>query len=250
MNSSTRLWLAAACALAASFTVPATAGAHSVTAELSVETSSGKFLADSEQKTSPASVKTDPGADCFGSGSGGSGDRVDVPNNTALGLLADALPDNPLLRPLSISDHFSFGLALCGIGGHVASGDGGWYLKEDHVGAQVGGDHLKVHDGDHVLWYLAPKAFPPPKELVLRAPNRAKPGDPVTVTVLEYNDKGTRDDDKGATLGHGADRTNAEGQAEVAFSSTGMHSLQAQDGSDIPSNVETICVKEDPSKCK
>jgi hypothetical protein len=247
MHSSTRLWLAAAGALAASFIVPATAGA--VTADLRVEASNGRMLADTEQRTSPASVKTDPGADCFGAGTGGSGDRVDIPNNTALGLLADALPNNPDLRPLSISDHFSFGLALCGIGGHVASGDASWYLKDNHVGAQVGGDQLKVHNGDEVLWYLTPKSFPPPKELVLRAPARAKPDEPVTVKVLSYNDNGKHEPDKGAKVGFGADPTNGDGETEVTFPATGHPHLQARDGNAIPSNLDEVCVKEDPSRC-
>jgi hypothetical protein len=245
MHSSTRLWLAAACALAASFIVPATAGA--VTAELRVEASNGKMLTDTQQRTSPASVKTDPGADCFGP-PGGSGDRVDIPNNTALGLLADALPDDPDLRPLSITDQFSFGLAICGIGDKVASGDAFWYLKENHVGAQVGGDQLKVHNGDEVLWYLAPK-FPVGNELALRAPARAKPGEPVTVKVVSYNDNGKHEPDKGAKVGFGADPTNADGETEVTFPSTGHPNLQARDGNAIPSNLDEVCVKEDPSRC-
>jgi hypothetical protein len=246
MHSSVRLWLAAACALAATFIVPATAGA--VTADLRVEASNGKMLADTEQRTSPASVKTDPGADCFGPGTGGSGDRVDVPNNTALGLLADALPDDSDLRPLSISDHFSFGLALCGIGGKVASGDAFWYLKENHVGAQVGGDQLKVHNGDEVLWYLAPE-YPVGDELVLKAPARAQPEKPVTVKVIAYDDSGRRQPDKGAKVGFGADPTNADGETQVTFPSTGHPNLQARDGNAIPSNLDQVCVKEDPSRC-
>ena len=247
MHSSTRLRLAAACAFAASLIVPAAAGAHSVTADLRVEASNGKILADTEERTSPTSVKTDPGADCFGP-PGGSGDRVDIPNNTALGLLADALPDDPDLRPLSITDQFSFGLAICGIGDKVASGDEFWYLKENHVGSQVGGDQLKVHDGDEILWYLAPK-FPAGDELVLKAPAHARPDVPVDVKVVSYNDKGKHEPDKGAKVGLGADPTNADGETEVTFDSAGTRSLQARDGSDIPSNVEEICVKEDPSKC-
>jgi hypothetical protein len=246
MHSSARLWLAAACALAACLIIPATAGA--VTADLRVEASNGKILADTAQRTSPASVKTDPGADCFGP-PGGSGDRVDIPNNTALGLLADALPHDPDLRPLSITDQFSFGLALCGIGDKVASGEEFWYLKRDHTGAQVGGDQLKVHNGDEILWYLAPK-YPVGDELALKAPERAQPDEPVTVKVIAYDESGQRQPDKGAKVGFGADPTNADGETEVTFPSTGHPHLQARDGNNaIPSNVEEVCVKEDPSRC-
>ena len=247
MHSSTRLWLAAACALAALAAVPATAGAK-VTAELRVEATNGKILADVDQKTSPASVKTDRGADCFGP-PGGSGNRVDIPNNTALGLLADALPDNRALRPLSITDQFSFGLGICGIGGAVASGDGFWYLKRNHVGAQVGGDALKVKDGDEILWYLAP-SFPVGDELALRAPRRAKPGVPVDVRVVSYTDKGKRKPAKGAAVGLGANPTNADGETTVTFRKAGSRSLQAKRKGDIPSNAVRVCVKTDPSKCK
>jgi hypothetical protein len=197
--------------------------------------------------TSPASVRTDPGADCFGA-PGGSGDRVHVPDDTALGLLVDALGDVPALRPLSVTDQFSFGLAICGIGGKVASGDGFWYLKRNHVGSQVGGDHLKVHDGDRILWYLAP-GFPAGDELALRAPNRAEPGAPVRVKVLAYNDKGKRRPAKGVDVGHGADPTKADGTTEVTFPKSGSRKLQASRSGAIPSNVETVCVKADTSKC-
>ena len=186
-------------------------------------------------------MKTDPGADCFGDGTGGSGDRVDIPNNTALGLLADAMPDAPDLRPLSITDYFSFGLGVCGIGGKVSSGEGFWYIKRDHVGAQVGGDQLKVRDGDDILWYLAP-SYPVGDELVLHAPARAKPGNPVEVKVVAYDDKGKRGSAKGVEVGHGADPTDADGITEVTFPAGGIRKLQADDKGDIPSNVETVCV--------
>jgi hypothetical protein len=246
MVSIKHLWLAAACAAAALAVVPATAGAK-VSAELRVEATNGKILADTVQKASPASVKTDPGADCFGA-PGGSGNRVDIPNNTALGLLADALPANPLLRPLSITDQFSFGLAICGIGGKVASGDQFWYLKRNHVGAQVGGDQLKVHAGDQILWYLAP-GFPVGNELALKAPQRAKPGVPVDVKVVSYTDKGKRRPAKGAEVGFGAEPTDAAGETTVTFSKAGSRSLQARLAGDIPSNAVGVCVKADPSKC-
>ncbi len=246
MHSYTHPKLAVACAIALLLAIPCVAGAK-VTAHLRVETTGGKVLADLAQRTHPAALKTDPGADCFGP-PGGSGHRVGVPDNTALGLLADALPDAPALRPLSITDQFSFGLGICGIGGNVASGDGFWYLKRNHVGAQVGGDQLKVHDGDDVLWYLAPR-FPVGDELALRAPARARPGEPVQVKVVSYTDKGKRRRAKGVEVGHGADPTNAAGITAVTFPAAGTRKLQARRGGDIPSNVAAVCVKADPAKC-
>ena len=246
MHSSTHLRLAVACAIATLLIAPAAAQAK-VTADLRVEATGGRSLADVSQTTSQASVKTDPGADCFGP-PGGSGDRVDIPNNTALGVLADALPSNPSLRPLSITDQFSFGLGICGVGGKVARADGFWYLKRNHVGAQVGGDQLRVHDGDQILWYLAP-AFPVGNELALRAPARATPGQPITVKAVAYTDKGKRRPAKGVEVGHGADATNSQGVTQVTFPRAGSRKLQARGKGGIPSNVETVCVKVDPSKC-
>lgn len=246
MPSFTRTTVALACAVAATLVTTAAAEA-AVTAHLRVEATNGRVLADVDQRTSPATVRTDPGADCFGP-PGGTGERVHIPNNTALGLLADALPVVDALRPLSITDQFSFGLAICGIGGKVASGDEFWYIKRNHVGAQVGGDQLKVKDGDEILWYLAP-GYPAGDELALRAPARAKPGVAVEVRVVSYTDKGKRRPAKGADVGHGADPTNVHGFTEVAFNHAGTRRLRADHKGDIPSDVETICVKVHPSNC-
>src|SRR3954451_3846981 len=170
MHSSTLRRVALGCAVVAETAFPTGAAAKSVGADLRVEATNGKILDDVTQYTSPARVKTDPKADCFGAGSGGSGDRVKIPNPSALGLVADALPNVPALRPLSLTDHFSFGLGVCGIGGHTGGDpDPFWNVTRNHVAAQVGGDQVKVHRGDRILWYLAP-SFPAGAELRLKAP--------------------------------------------------------------------------------
>lgn len=239
--------LALACALLVAAVAPATASA-AVHAKLRVEATNGKILAQRTQAISPVKVKTDRGADCFGAGSGGSGKKVKIPNPTALGLLADAISKVPALDPLSITDHFSFGLGLCGIGNQVASGDAFWYLKRNHVGSQVGGDQTKVKDGDQILWYLAP-SFPPGDELALNLPKRAKPGDAVTATVTSYTDKGKRKPAKGATVPFADHRTNAKGKTKVVFPSAGHRRVQAKLAGDIPSNAVGVCVKAKPRKC-
>jgi hypothetical protein len=232
--------LALACALACAL-APATASAHSVGAELRVEATDGRVLADVTQYTSPATVRTDPNANCFGAGTGGSGKRVKVPNPTALGLVADALPDVTALRPLSLTDHFSFGLGVCGIGGHVAGDpDPFWYLKRNHVGAQVGGDQLKVHDGDQILWYLAP-SFPPGGELSLQMPRFAAPGDAVPVKVIAYSDTGVRSPAAGASVSYGTAPTDALGDTTVVLPSAGTFRVQATRSGDIASNVKVVC---------
>jgi hypothetical protein len=239
--------VALACALACAL-LPATASARTVGAQLRVEGTRGTILADVTQYTSPAKVRTDPNAKCFQGGVGGSGNVVTIPSRTALGLVADALPNVKALRPLSLTDEFSFALGLCGIGGLEAKGQEFWYLKRNHAGAQVGGDQLKVDDGDQILWYLAP-GFPVGDELALKLPVRAKPRTPVTATVLAYNDAGKRTPVEGAKLpfAHGA--TDANGHATLEFSKAGTQDVQAKLAGDIPSNVVAVCVNADLSKC-
>ena len=69
------------------------------------------------------------------------------------------------LKPMQVTDAFSFGLGLCGVGGFKTTKKLSWYLKVNHVDPELGGDSVKVHRGDEVLWALA--AFPYPDELSL-----------------------------------------------------------------------------------
>ena len=99
----------------------------------------------------------------------------------------------------SITDHFSFGLGLCGVGGKVAKTKGSWYLKVDHKSPSAGGSKVRLHAGDEVLWYLA-SSYPYPKELSLSAPARVQAGRPFGVRVFSYNEKGKRKPAAGATV--------------------------------------------------
>jgi Ca2+-binding RTX toxin-like protein len=198
----------------------------------------GNTLADQLQYTGPTSVPTSRGADCFGSGTGGSGKPAKVPGTTALGLLGDARRTDKDLRPLSISDHFDFGLALCGVGGHVAKGSKSWYLKVNHTDPQLGGDSVKVARGDEVLWYLAP-SYPYPDELQLLAPARAQEGVAFTVRVLRFDDAGKRSPVQGVKI-QGADLpTGPDGRATVQLDRTTV--LTARKGAAIP-DVARVCV--------
>jgi hypothetical protein len=231
--------------------LPAFASAASKGADLRVVNSAGRTLAEQRQYTGTVQIRTDPTADCFGP-PGGSGDRVRVPGATGLGVVRDALETDSDLRPLSITDQFSFGLAVCGIGGFQAGGSSFWYLKRNHVGAQVGGDQLMLRNGDQVLWYLAP-GFPPPVELVLRAPARARPGVSFEVSVLQFDDSGARRPAAGATVSGGAAPvvTNSQGKARVTVSTQRTSSLRATRSSNgsIPSNRVAVCVNADLAKC-
>jgi hypothetical protein len=233
-----RVALVLACAAFSFLLAVPAASAAPVPVELRVVDTSGQTLAEQLQYTSTVSITTDPGADCFGP-PGGSGNDVTIEGPTALGAVADAADADGDLRPLSVTDQFSFGLAVCGIGGREAGGSSFWYLKHNHVGAQVGGDQLKVNTGDLVLWYLAPE-FPPPPELELVAPALARPGEPFQATVFAYDDEGTKTPAAGAIV-TGADApTDANGVATITPASEGTLTLQATRGADIPSNLVRV----------
>jgi hypothetical protein len=226
------------------------ADAGSTVAELRAEAPGAVLEPGAAYATDTARIKTDPGAECFGDGTGGTGSRVTVPGATALGLVDDGAAVNPLLRPISVSDHFGFGLAVCGFGGHQAGGSSSWYLKVNHVGAQVGGDQYHLGYRDRVLWYLAP-SYPYPDELALAAPGSAKPGVPVDVHVSSFADDGTGSSAAGASVA-GADSpatTDSDGDATVTVTDPGTATLRATRGSDIPSNSVPVCVSAAVGAC-
>lgn len=233
--------LAAVCALALSMTLVVAAGASAAgfKAELRVVGAGGKVLAEKPIATADTSVKTSPKATCFGAGSGGSGKSVSIKGNTAMGLLARASKFVAALQPLLISDHFDFGIALCGIGSSVAKGESSWYLKVNHKSPSVGGDSAKIHPGDEVLWDLAP-SFPYPGELVLEAPDTAKAGTPFKVRVLSYDEKGKGKPAAGVKVTGASAPTGADGRTTVTLTKPAR--LIAKASGEIPSAREPVCV--------
>lgn len=242
--------LAAACALALILSLSLTAGAlaKGFSADLRVVGSGGKVLAEKTQATATTSVKTSPKATCFGPGSGGSGDSVSIPGNSALGLLARASKSVATLRPLAISDSFDFGLALCGVGTSVAKGSSSWYLKVNHKALAVSGDAARIKPGDEVLYALAKTTAPSykyPNELALEAPERAESGVPFEVRVFSYDEKGKRKPVPGAKIvGGGSVLTGADGSAMVtlAAASSEYDALRATHGGEIPSASAPVFV--------
>lgn len=240
----------AACAAFTLLSASAAAAAkpESVPANLRVVNAQGKTLADAVQYTGTTRVKTSRHANCFGPGTGGSGDRVTVPGPTALGILQDAAFPLPSLRPLAVSDHFDFGLALCGIGGYQAPQTGYWYLKRNHAGSTTGGDQTVLERGDDVLWYLIRDYTDPiPAELALKAPAAAQPGEPFGVKVVAYADDGTKAPAAGAAVG--GEITDGSGMATITPSGEGVLPLKATRGADIPSGRVDVCVRADSSRC-
>ncbi len=232
--------LVAACALVVVFALSTatSAFAKGPRANLRVVSSSGKILAEKSLGAGTTSIKSSPKADCFGKGTGGSGKSVSIPGPTALGLLIKASKFTSALKPMLISDHFDFGLALCGVGGQVATTKLSWYLKVNHKNPNLGGETVKVRRGNNVLWVLAP--FPYPDELALTAPRRAKKGKPFGVRVFSYDDRGKKTPAAGVKVKGGKALTGADGRTTVVLKKPA--NLIARHGKDIPSNTEAVCI--------
>lgn len=236
---------AAACLLALLLilALAASASAAGFKAELRVVGAGGKVLAEKPIATATTSVKTSPKATCFGQGSGGSGKSVSIKGNTAMGLLARASEFVAALRPLSISDHFDFGLALCGVGSSIAKGSSSWYLKINHKSQQVSGDAATIHPGDEVLWALAKTEAPDftyPDDLALSAPDTARAGRSFTVRVLAYDEKGRSKPAAGVKVTGAGQPTGADGRTTVTLSKPAR--LIARASGEIPSAREPVCV--------
>jgi hypothetical protein len=249
MPRNTPFRLAAVCALAMtlSLTLAAGASAAGFKAELRVVGSGSKVLVEKPIATATTTVKTSPEAECFGKGSGGSGDPVAIKGNTAMGLLARASKLVASLRPLLVSDSFDFGLALCGVGKSVAKGSSSWYLKVNHKSLAVSGDAAKIHPGDEVLYALVKTEAPSykyPEELVLTGPNTAKPGVPFAVRVFSYDEKGKSKPAAGVKVTGASAPTGADGRTAVTLAKPAQ--LIATAAGEIPSAREPICVG---SKC-
>jgi hypothetical protein len=232
-----------ACLVALAGLGAANAGA-SVGADLRVVDTNGA-LDDITQYSDTTMMPTSPQADCFGPGSGGSGQGMTVTGANALGVVVEAAESRNRLNPLLLTDKFvpdGFGLGVCGVGGEVAQGSAFWYTKVNHTGLQVGGSQFPLHAGDQVLWYLAPN-FPPPAELVLNAPVREPLGTPFPVQVLAYGDDGTAAPAANAVISGGATpvTTDASGNALVTMSGAGVAQIQATRSADIPSAATAIC---------
>ncbi|MFI5123600.1 MAG: DUF4430 domain-containing protein [Vicinamibacteria bacterium] len=208
-------------------------------------------------------VPTRPDADCFGA-PGGSGAEFTYEKPNALSLLATAGRTTKPVAPLSLTDQFGFGLGICGIGGVEAKmGESFWYLKANHEEASVGADQLEIHNGDEVLFYLAPDAFPDPNpaELELTAPPRARAGEPFSVSVVEHKcvtgssppfaTTCTAGPAAGVTVsgGDAPATTTADGTAEIAVGAPGEAEIAATRGADIPSEALATCVAEALESC-
>jgi hypothetical protein len=247
---------AAVIATAVSLGAAASASAGTVPADLRVLTDTGQTLADVRQYTDTTQIPTSPQAKCFFGGAGGSGKPVTVAGPTALGLTADASQTQAGLRPLLITDEFSFGLGVCGFGGVSSTADNFWELRVDHKAVSVGGDQVAVGRGDDILWSLVPNncdTTPPyachasSPELSVNAPARGKPGQPFAVQVFQYSDKGFTKPAAGAIVTGASAPSDAAGTALVTLAASGA--VQATRAGAIPSRALPVCVKSNLGHC-
>lgn len=235
--------LAAACALAliSMFSLAAVAVAKGPVADLRVVGKGGKvFAEDSFGVGGKVSIKPSPKATCFGPGTGGSGKKISLNGATALGMLARAAQFTSSLEPLLVTDHFldEFGLGICGIGGTTGTAKSSWYLKVNHKSPSAGGEKVKLHAGDEVLWGYG--SYPYPEELVLKAPAEVQANVPFTVTVFSYDEKGKKSPASGATVSGASGPTDQSGHATVTLASPAA--LVAKLGKDTPSSPAQVCV--------
>jgi hypothetical protein len=254
--------LAALCAFFVLAIAPAAASAATAQAELRVLTPTRVLDPGTTYVVGAERVTTDRRADCNFGGAGGSGATYEFGEPNALGLLAAAAEADPGLRPLSVTDEFGFGLAICAIGG-VDDRDGTfWYLKRNHTELTVGADQEPIDGGDELLVFLAPDNFPEPNpdELELVAPARAAPGEPFSVSVIEHacvTDPNTFEVScqsapaAGVTVAGGGTEaiTGAEGTAQLSTDSGGRLKLAATREGDIPAEALRVCVKKDLDRC-
>jgi hypothetical protein len=232
----------------------ATATASKKVVQLRVLTSSGKTLADVHQRTGTTKIRASKKADCFGQDNPSSHKRYRLEGATALGVVKDAMASHERLRPLLVNDAFvadGFGLGVCSIGGFATVDFSYWYLAVNHVAASTGPDLIPLHNHDRVLWYLtsgSESGFP--NELVLKAPDRVKPGNPFGVRVFSFAGDGTRTPAAGVMVPGATGPTDANGRTTEGGAPEGILRLKATGGpDDVPSAVEKVCVNADASQC-
>jgi hypothetical protein len=247
--------LAAVGLVLASLTLVSVAEAKTYPTELTIVDDNGALLVDQTQyvSTKDSKLKSDPKADCFGPGTGGSGKKVTVPGASALGQAVDASHTTRAARKISVSDNFDFGLAICGIGKAVATQKGFLYLKRNHVASQTGGDLTPVEKNDEILWYVVEDfTDPPPVELEIKAPARAEQGGEFGVKVTAYADDGTKTAAKGIKIEGAQKPTDADGRTTVSVNDAvqvgELLLLVAADDGAIPATT-LVCVQSRLQEC-
>ena len=253
----------ALCALLLLALLPAAAGAKTVRAELRVLTPDRVLDPGTSYIVGPETVRTDPPPTAISAAPAAAAPSFEFPKPNAVSLLAAAAGADPAVRPLSVSDEFGFGLAMCAVGGVDDQPGTFWYVKRNHTELTVGVDQEPISNGDQLLVYLAPDNFPAPNpaELELRAPARAKPGEPFSVSVTSHSCVTDPNPPfatsceavpaPGATISgaNGTLTTADDGTAQLVAQAAGDLRLTAVRGTDIRSQTLRVCVDPQPSGC-
>jgi Domain of unknown function (DUF4430)/RTX calcium-binding nonapeptide repeat (4 copies) len=240
--------LSAAATVCCLCAVAAPAAFASIPVDLRVEGANGRNLTADRYQTDSTRIKTaKQPPNCNGSGK-----NKKLNGTTALGALVDGSLVNRRLDPLLVSDEFSFGLLVCGIGGDNAAGSTSfWLYKVNHVAPEVGADQFAVKPSDDVLWYFSAGGHNTGDELELGAPPRVKPGQQFDATVSAYDFAGVKRPMEGATVTGGgvSATTDASGVAHLTLNRRGTRTLRATLDPNIPSAPTTVCVNANLSKC-
>jgi hypothetical protein len=239
--------LSAAATVCCAFAVAAPAAA-SISVDLRVEGANRRALTADRYLTETTSITTaKQPPDCNGTGA-----TKDLAGPTALGTLVDGALVNSRLDPLLVSDQFSFGLIVCGVGGDNASGSSSfWLYKVNHVSPEVGGDAFTVKPDDDVLWFFSDGTHNTGDELALTAPRSALRGSQFPVVVSAYDFAGVVHQVAGAHVTGGAQDvvTDAEGTAQVTVNRSGTTKLRATLDPNVPSAPTNVCVSDRLSTC-
>ncbi|HEX6458243.1 MAG TPA: hypothetical protein VF032_04930 [Thermoleophilaceae bacterium] len=116
-------------------------------------------------------------------------------------------------------------------------GSSSWSLSVNRVAASVGGCQMRVNAGDTVLWEWTQYGE---NNLDLSAPAKAQVGQPVQVTVQQYDASGTLAPASGADVD--GQLTDSSGHATLTFGSPGTQHLKATMANAIRSNAADVCV--------
>ncbi len=232
----------AACVLA--LAAASSASAASVTSQLRVEANGHDIGPGWHYAHDSVSYETSRGAPCNGSGESGS-----IAEPSALGVLVQGAEYTRRLDPVRISDQFEFGPFVCGVGAFESSDSAFWLYKVDHVAPEVGGDQFPIESsGRQVLWYLTDTATGANtgNELFLSVGDRiVETGNPVTVTVLEYDANGQPTPAAGVRImGAGDAVTDPTGGATLVFDEPGRKFIRGVRGIDIPTDGLRLCAWE------
>ena len=230
--------------IAALTLAPTAQAATATTPELRVEAAGTALSPAVHYSTGPVSFSADAHPACRGSGN-----RITVEGPNALGVLYDAQATSPALRPVRTSDRFSFGLFLCGIGDYLTGTDRYWVVRVNWLTPQVGADRVRVTSTDRVLWYYVDttNGSNTGDMLELRAPARARAGQPVGVTVLAHDGKGGVTPAAGALV-YGA-VTDVNGRATLTAPRARTLPLRATGANDVASAPIAVCLSDRLRRC-